>query len=266
MKKMSRTNKINIHAGHRQRLKNKASDFGLSAFNDHEVLELMLTYVIPQKDTNPLAHKLLNEFGSFYKVFEASEHELLKIDGVGKETARFIPFLGALTERIEKSKRSSYKNRKILRSTKQCADYFLSNYTVGNTEHCYFICLDEQHALIKTIEYTGADSALVRVNLNDLLEQIRKLNAREVVMIHTHPHGSVMPSEEDIKSTCQIFKKLFYLDIMLKAHLIFNESTHYSMDKEIQDYRNYLIELEAELSRKNNTNINQIITNRKMSN
>ncbi len=260
---MSQTNKINIHAGHRQRLKNKASNFGLSAFNDHEVLELMLTYVIPQKDTNPLAHTLLNEFGSLYKVFEASELDLLKVNGVGKETARYIKFIGLLFDRVEKDKRSAYKNRKILRSTKQCVDYFLSNYGVSDTEHCYFICLDEQHALIKTIEYEGFDKLLVRVDLNDLVNRVSKLNAKEVVMVHTHPHGSVTPSEEDIKSTCLIFKRLFYLNIMLKAHLIFNESTHYSMDKEIQDYYRYLVELEAELSQKNNTNINQIIkTNR----
>ena len=263
MKQMGQTNKLNIHAGHRQRLKNKASNFGLSAFNDHEVLELMLTYVIPQKDTNPLAHTLLNEFGSLYKVFEASEFDLLKVQGVGKETARYIKFIGMLSDRIEKDKCSQYKNRKILRSTKQCVDYFLSNYGVKDTEHCYFICLDEQHMLIKTIEYEGFDKLLVRVDLNDLVNRVSKLNAKEVVMVHTHPHGLVVPSEEDIKSTCLIFKRLFYLNIMLKAHLIFNESTHYNMDKEIQHYYKYLVELEAELSQKNNTNIDQIIkTNR----
>lgn len=258
MSEMKQANK-NIHAGHRQRLKNKASEFGLSAFNDHEVLELLLMYVIPQKDTNPLAHILLNEYGSLHKVFEASERDLLKIDGIGKETARLICFMKMLADRIERSRKCANKNRKILCSTKQCVDYFLSNYGITDVEHCYFVCLDERHELIKTIEIDGLDKLSVKVDLNHLVNQLTKLNAKEVVMIHTHPHGDVKPSEEDIKSTCEIFKKLFFMNIWLKAHIIFNEHTHYSMIKELNEYQQCFGELQAELSKKNLTNINEII-------
>ena len=56
------------HAGHRQRLKDKVRINGLKSLSMHEVLELLLTYTIPQKDTNALAHELIDKYNGFSKL------------------------------------------------------------------------------------------------------------------------------------------------------------------------------------------------------
>ena len=60
-----------LHAGHRQRLKNRYLDFGVENFSDHELLEMLLFYAIPQRNTNDLAHALIDRFGSLAGVLSA---------------------------------------------------------------------------------------------------------------------------------------------------------------------------------------------------
>ena len=80
----------NIHSGHRERLRNAAAKNGINSLEEHQVLELLLTYTIPQKDTNPLAHSLIEKFGSFKNVLDAKPEALLLVKGIGVKTAHFL--------------------------------------------------------------------------------------------------------------------------------------------------------------------------------
>lgn len=80
----------NIHAGHRERLKNKFLRFGAEALEEHELLELLLFYAIPQKDTNPIAHNLINRFGSVAGVLKAEPKELTEVSGIGMHAATLL--------------------------------------------------------------------------------------------------------------------------------------------------------------------------------
>ena len=79
-----------IHKGHRQRMKDRFLQEGLDHFSDIQVLELLLFYCIPRQDTNPIAHKLLDHFGSLSQVLEASVEELTKVPGIGENAATFL--------------------------------------------------------------------------------------------------------------------------------------------------------------------------------
>ena len=81
------------HEGHRQRLKNRFLTEGLDSFETHNILELLLFYSIPQRDTNGIAHKLLDTFGSLKGVFEADFEELIKIDGIKENTATLLKLI-----------------------------------------------------------------------------------------------------------------------------------------------------------------------------
>ena len=81
-----------IHTGHRGRLREIINNTDATTLPEHQILELILTYVLPQKDVNPLAHELLNEFGSLANVFDANVTELTKINGVGEVVASFLSF------------------------------------------------------------------------------------------------------------------------------------------------------------------------------
>ena len=78
---------MGVHDGHRERLKERFIEHGLTSFNELNALEMLLFYAIPRKDTNPIAHALLDRFGSLNAVFDASVRELCEVEGIGQNAA-----------------------------------------------------------------------------------------------------------------------------------------------------------------------------------
>ena len=87
------------YIGHRHRLKQRLSAVGLDALLDHEILELLLTYAIPRKDTKPLAWALIKRFGSLANVLDAEEAALLDVPGIGPNAAQFIKLIRGLLKK-----------------------------------------------------------------------------------------------------------------------------------------------------------------------
>ena len=79
-----------VHKNHRDRMRARFDAEGLAGFHDHEALELLLYYVYPQGDVNPVAHRLMKRFGSFHRVLEASPEQLMEVPGVGQSAARML--------------------------------------------------------------------------------------------------------------------------------------------------------------------------------
>ena len=85
-----------VHENHRERMRRRVEKYGLDSLEEHEALEYLLFFVIPRRDTNPLAHALIGRFGSFAGVLEASEEELRTVEGIGPAAARFLHMLPAV--------------------------------------------------------------------------------------------------------------------------------------------------------------------------
>ena len=94
---------MGLHDGHRNRLKNRFLNEGLTNFEDHNVLELLLFYSIPRSDTNEIAHELLNKFGSLHGVFEAGMEDLMSINGISRHSAVLIKMAGIKSGTYKKS-------------------------------------------------------------------------------------------------------------------------------------------------------------------
>ena len=140
--------KINPHKNHRNRLKTKVKNYGLECLEYHEVLELLLTYTIPRRDTNPIAHDLIDYFGSFSNVINANYYDLIKVKGVGPETALFINVLSSFMETYNKSK---LENKVIiLNSTQKCVQFFRDYYPIKVNEFMIMACLSKNKKVIKT--------------------------------------------------------------------------------------------------------------------
>ena len=217
----------NIHKGHRQRLKEKVKNNGISSLSKHEVLELLLTYTIPQKDTNALAHKLINQFGSFSSVLDASYEELLKADGVGHETALFLSMLPNVFEVYKSTK----ENEKVttIKNTEDCIVYFRQNFEVQTNECFYLVCMNKLGKPIKAITIKGSTDHNISLNIRDITEKINSINTYAVLMYHTHPKGDVKPSDADLHATQSIINICALLNIVFCDHLIFNEYNHISL-------------------------------------
>jgi len=142
-----------IHKNHRKRLKEKVKNKGLDCLAFHEILELLLTYTIPRKDTNPIAHSLINKFGSFDRAVDADYHDLLKVEGVGPETALFLNVLSGFISAHDKSKQAN--SNIVLNSTTKCVEYFRNYYRIKSNEYMVLVCLSKSKRVVETCVYQG---------------------------------------------------------------------------------------------------------------
>ncbi len=221
--------KDNIHKNHRNRLKAKVNKFGLECLEYHEILELLLTYTIPRKDTNIIAHDLIDNFNSFANVIDADYHDLMKVDGVGPESALFLNVLSQFMEIYNKSKleASTY----VLNSTDQAVGFFRDSYRIKNYEFMVVACLSKTNRVVKTYLCKGRDETEVTFDLKKIINSINDAGVDSVVLFHTHPNGSVSPSEEDVATTQSFLNMCLINGINLYDHIILNESEHYSFKK-----------------------------------
>ena len=218
--------KENTHKDHRKRLKDKVKKFGLEGLAVHEMLEYMLTYSIPRKDTNPIAHKLINHFGSFSNVVDANYYDLLKVDGVGPETALFISSLSQFFEVYHKSKADA--KTIFLKSTAKCVEFFRDNYRIKDNEFMVMVCLSKTKKVIKTYLYKGVSETSVTFDLHEIANHINDKPVKSIVLFHTHPNGHVEPSIEDLKTTQSIVNVCLTHGIDIDDHIILNEGEHFS--------------------------------------
>lgn len=221
--------KVNTHKNHRQRLKTKVKDFGLECLAYHEVLELLLTYSIPRKDTNPIAHKLIDNFGSFANVIDANYYDLLKVDGIGPESALFITMLNSFMEIYNKSKLES--KIEILNNTGKCVNFFRDNYRIKLNEYMVVACLSKNKRVRKTLIYRGFDDTQVSLDLRNITNRINDHGIHSVVLYHTHPCGGIEPSDADIQTTQKIVNACLMHGIDVDDHIILNEAEHFSFKR-----------------------------------
>ena len=218
--------KENSHKNHRNRLKEKVKKYGLECLAYHEILELLLTYTIPRKDTNPTAHNLIDYFGNFSNVIDADYHDLLKVDGIGPESALFMNVLSQLFELYKKAKLESGTH--VLNNTTKCVTFFRDFYSVKANEFMVIACLGKNKRVIKTFLYRGKDETEITFDIKNIINSINNKGVSSVVLFYTHPFGKVEPSLSDIETTQTILNVCLVNKIELDDHIILNESEHYS--------------------------------------
>lgn len=209
--------KESLHLGHRQRLKNRFLQEGLQNFEDHEVLQLMLFYAIPYKDTNELAHQLINKFGSLSKVVEANPKDLEKVSGISEHSAILLSIIPHF---FRKYMADRQKKKLNLDSSKKAGEFACSLYYGISYEVFYVICLDAQHNLLHyEIVHEGTiDEAPIYPRL--IVESALRHKAHSVILSHNHPGGTSNISEADINATKRIISALAPIEIDVIDHII----------------------------------------------
>lgn len=214
-----------IHSGHRERIKNKYLRFGCENFENHELLELILYYAIPRKDTNELAHTLLNRFGSLHAVFQASISELETIPGIGKNAAILIHLFSETFRAIEYDKN---KKMKFLNSVHELGIY-LRPYFFGRTnEQVVLLCLDGKKKVLSCGSIFEGSFNSAQISIKRVAELAVSTKATFVVIAHNHPSGFAVPSEQDIETTEKLQKALAGIGVILLDHLVFGDDDYIS--------------------------------------
>ena len=205
------------HQGHRKRLKERFRQTGFAGFEKHEMLELLLFYSIPQKDTNDLAHDLIEQFGSLSGVFDASYENLLKVNGISDNSATLIKMIPQLA--------NAYLNDRndpgmILDSVEKAGAFLLSKYVGATNERVYLLCLDNKLKLLNCA--LVGEGSLNRVNFHprQIIQKALQCSASTIILGHNHPYGTALPSDADILMTRQLYERAQVLDITLRDHII----------------------------------------------
>ena len=216
-----------LHKGHRERLRKKALKNGLENLEPHEVLELLLFHAIPRHDTNPIAHKILNKYnGDLSRVFGADMDELKKVDGVGDNAAFLIHMLPQFMRIMNSSK----WEKGVTLGTSDEMGAFALDLCTGLKRECFcVVCLDSNRKLLTydIMEYGTVNE--VNLYLRKIVEYAIKENAVNVILIHNHPNGSVLPSPADKRNTIRIADALSSLATTVVDHIIVADNTFYSM-------------------------------------
>lgn len=215
-----------IHDGHRERMKKRFLEEGLDSFTQIQALELLLFYCIPQKDTNPLAHALLDRFGSLSQVLEAPVEELRKVPGVGDHTATFLHLI---TEagRFYLVNRSSQE--KILPTLESCAEFMLPFFFGRKVETVFLLCLDAKCKVLCCREIGEGSINAAGISVRRVVETALNAGATTVVLAHNHPSGLALPSAEDIQTTRRVAMALSAVEIQLADHIVVADGDYVSM-------------------------------------
>lgn len=217
---------MGIHDGHRERTRRRFSEHGLENFDDHTVLELLLFYARPRGDTNPLAHALLDRFGSLAAVFDAPKEELCRVPGIGKSTAALIKLIPQVSRRYQMSK-SNIDG--IITSSHQAGEYLTARFYGERDEVVYLLCLDAKGKIL-ACKFMGRGSVnSANISIRKLVEAALLYNATSVVLAHNHTSGIALPSREDELTTRKVEAALDAVDIALIDHIIVADDDFVSM-------------------------------------
>ncbi len=206
-----------MHSGHRERVKQKFEKCGDAAFSDHELLEMLLFYSIPRLNTNDIAHRLIDRFGSLKGVIEASFEELSSVEGVGRNTAILIKTVFAVNTRtrgVSADKRIHFK------SINDIQHFFLGLFSNDSYESVYVLLLNSNFKYLDCEKLCDGESDYSSIRMDALVKSVLRVNARYVVLAHNHPSGSTRPSREDIDVTMRVQECLKHLGIKLFDHFI----------------------------------------------
>ena len=203
--------------GHRQRLIKKALDHGVDVLYDHEILEIYLYAIYKRVDTNPIAHALLDTFGSLQNVCAAPVSELIKVKGVGVNAAQHIKLLPLLAKGYNISlyrKKTKYANLTEVHS--YCREILCGMVT----EIIYALYFDNANRLLKVVQVFAGMSDAVELNPRKLLGALEGTAATKVVVCHNHPSGVLAPSQNDFVATKRITNLLASVHVKLWDHVV----------------------------------------------
>ncbi len=216
--------------GHRERLKKKYFEKGIEALNEYEILELLLFYSIPRKDTKKVAKELLNRFKNIKGVFEnLFSEEIEKVHGFGKNSLIFLRIIRDIFSIIEKQK--IFETKK-LDNLEKVIKYAKVSITGLKHEELRVLCLNSKNEIIDDVVVEKGIINEVYIYPRKIVEIAIKKNATSLILIHNHPSGNVKPSKADIILTKKLKEILNAINVTLHDHIIVSQNNFYSFKLE----------------------------------
>lgn len=217
--------KKNVHRGHRSKVRKRYIQTGFTGVAHHNVLEQLLFNAIAVKDTNPIAHELINKFGSFAEVLQADEDELFEVNHMTKNAACLLTMILPIHQR--------YKDRLFnaptrLTTSKEIVAYMRANFDLSIPQ-VYALCFNFNHSLINCLSLSDKDFDEQDCDFRKLALSALQTKTASVVLVHTHFDGLAKPSKKDVDMTANAYNMLKNVQIRLQNHIIISKNKACSM-------------------------------------
>lgn len=212
-----------MHEQHRERVKTRFFKEGLENFEDHNVLELLLFYSIPRRDTNEIAHRLVDRFGSLSGVFEADYEELLKVEGIGANSASLIKLIPEISRRYMTD---GAVGDGVFDTAEKIGKYFTAKFLGETVETVYMMNLTSSFSLISCEEIYRGSVNSSQITPRMLIEKALNAKASMVILAHNHPGGIAVPSAEDINTSRIMHEALSLVDVRLMEHFVVSKERY----------------------------------------
>ena len=217
---------MGIHDGHREKMRQRFLSGGLDHFADHEALELLLYYAIPRRDTNPIAHALMDRYGSLSAVLTAPVEDLKKVEGIGDSAAILLRLAPQV---YQKAQLAEYERDLPMSSVTAVGKYVVDRFIGERNEVIYQLCLDQKAKLLacKRLGEGGVTSA--DLDIRKMMEHVIATGASAVILAHNHPSGVATPSDDDWVATRKARAALQTIHVALIDHLVVADGDFVSM-------------------------------------
>lgn len=213
------------HSGHRERLRRRFIDNGLDGFEEHQALELYLFYAIPRRDTNPLAHRLLERYRNIGGVCDAPIDELERDFGLSESAAALLKLLPEMSRLYNESKLSDTNF-----IDPETVGEMIARRFIGRTSEAVALLLGSAKGKILYFDIVAKGSVSSSdFPLRRIVDLAIRHNARTAYIAHNHPSGSLLPSRADLDATKQISSTLKSIGVHLIDHFIVADNEYVSL-------------------------------------
>lgn len=204
-----------IHKGHRQRMRDKLLSYGSEVMQSYELLEMLLFYVIPYKNTNPTAKRLILKFGNLENVFAASKEELCKVEGVGERIAEFLKTVGALISEKDKT-----ADAQTFDDYTFVGDFLVDKLSSKKNPITAIALLDNKMRLLEFSVICDYDYSSAAVKPQIFVDKAIRTRAAVAITAHTHPYGPLFPTAGDMATNASVSAALSLAGVTHLEHYI----------------------------------------------
>lgn len=219
---------MGIHDGHREKMRKRFLTGGLEGYAEHEALELLLYYALPRKDTNPIAHALIERYGSLAAVLTAPVEDLKTVDGIGESAAILLKLVPLITQ---KARIAEAEKEIAMTTVSRVGAYLLDRYEGESHEVVYQLCLDRKGKLLSCKRLRDGGTASAELDVRCIVENAILTRASGVILAHNHPSGIALPSAEDVAATARVRDALRTIEVELVDHIIVADGDFVSMER-----------------------------------
>ena len=215
-----------MHEGHRNRMREKFLEQGLESLKDHEKIEMILFNSIKRKNTNEVGHALIDSFGSFSAVFDAPLEELMKIKGIGEESAVFLKMIPQICRCYLEDK---HHLQDSVLTDETIGSLILSKFVGVMNETVILLLMDKKSKFLYCGKVSEGSVNASEIYIRKIVELAMRYNASKAIIAHNHPSGIALPSKEDLLATSATFESLRLVGVRLVDHLIVADGDYVSL-------------------------------------